>query len=316
MKDRRPKVHKNRRTTLLPRNILIKFILIATVVALLVGLGLPGASLSKPLLARAAGSTSDLTPKDKVGAQLIWLWREDEATMERIFGEMNAAGIEWLRTDFGWGTFEPLQGQWDWDRHDIFVKKARDHRIKLLGILSSTPSWANGKGDAFAAAFPPSPEKMDTWNTYVNTVCKRYGADVTAWEIWNEENILSFSVDSGDKVAIYMNLVKRASDEIRKPDVDPNATIVLGGVAGYDPGFIETCLKKDNGIGDEDTIKGAADYVDAVAFHPYPFVTNLWNGNPHPHEREMREKLRELHSLIGNPVYSSGKVLQLWITEV
>jgi photosystem II stability/assembly factor-like uncharacterized protein len=270
-----------------------------------------------PLGAETGSSPGGDLVKERVGAHLIWLHREDEAVVERIFKAMEDAGMVWLRTSFGWSGLEPSKGQWDWEKFDIVVEKAREHGIKLLGILSSTPAWASSwpGGLIPAGAYPPV--DMNDWNNYVHEVCSRYGPYVEAWEIWNEQNTTqSFSVASGDRVATYMNLVKRAHEEIRKSEVDPDARIVLGGVAGYDPGFIEACLKKDNGPGDEDTTKGAADYVDAVAFHPYPFVTNLWTGNPHPHEREMREKMRQLHSLLNRPEYSSGKELELWITEI
>jgi hypothetical protein len=196
------------------------------------------------------------------------------------------------------------------------VEKVKEHGINILGILSNTPNGANGKTGTLGEAYPPSDANDDTWNMYVRAVCQRYGADVSAWEIWNEQNIATFAVDSGkDKEAEYMNLVKRASQEIRTNDSD--ATIVLGGVAGYDPTFIEECMKKDNVPGDEDVNAGAVDYVDAVAFHPYPFVQiGVWTNNPHPHESEMRTKLAQLRNILTNPAYTSGKQLEMWITEV
>jgi hypothetical protein len=38
--------------------------------------------------------------RDRTGAHLIWLWKEDEATMERTLDKLAASGVKWLRTDF------------------------------------------------------------------------------------------------------------------------------------------------------------------------------------------------------------------------
>ena len=216
----------------------------------------------------------------------------DDQTMEGEFQAMDEARAGWVRCNFAWCDLESVPGVWNLDGTDRVVDKAGEHGMKILGILGSSPSWANGDNPW---NYPPT--DMDAWRNYVQTVCARYQGGVSAWEVWNEEDIDVFWGSGPDPVA-YTALLQATSEEIRA--VDPGATIVMGGLAGglrFE--YLSGCLQA-----------GAADYVDAIAYHPYP--QTLGTGEYTPQEEKCRQIVQYMHQLIS--MYTT-KDIQLWITE-
>ncbi len=174
----------------------------------------------------------------------------DSPTLEKNLDPLQSAGIGWARSAFAWTDLEPQQGTWDFSKFDNYVDMAAAHGINILGILLTSPTWANGGG-----AWNTPPTDMAAWGDYVRRVVTRYRGRVAAWEVWNEENIDAFW--PSPNVAAYCPLLVETSTIIR--EVDPSAKIVMGGVAGTDPDWLRNCLTA-----------GAGDYVDAIAYHPYP----------------------------------------------
>jgi len=267
----------------------------------------PSASASSGQFVPTFTTATWLTSRDICGVHQFDLWKYSEEQIDKILGKIHEAGIKWLRMGFCWYDIEPFKDEWNTSRHNIVVEKAASRGIHILGILSATPKWAN---DNNASSYPPI--NLEDWNAYVARLSAEFAGRVSAWEIWNEQNIGFFTVPEGqDKVATYMNLVRRASYEIRTHD--PEAKVVLGGVAGFDPDFIEKCLTPNNGPGDEDPDRGATHYVDAIAFHPYTTNHNTFKST-HPHENDARTMLQNLRDTIRR--YDSSGKLTLWITEI
>lgn len=218
--------------------------------------------------------------------------------VESEFAATRNAGISWLRCDFAWYDLEPARGEWDFAGTDIVIQEALDNGISILGILGTSPSWANGGHEW---NFPPT--DMGAWRNYVRTVVSRYRDKVSAWEIWNEENIHAFWQPEPNPEA-YVYLLAAASEEIRS--ADPDATIVMGGVAGLGYDYLDACLSL-----------GAAEYVDAVAYHPYAETIGE-EGQPEEDLLKPKEKLSRMlvnfvHGLVSR---HTAKELQVWITEL
>ena len=219
-------------------------------------------------------------------------------TMEREFDAMEDAGAAWVRCDFAWSDLEPVQGIWNFAGVDAVVEKASQHGVKVLGILGACPPWANG-GNGWN--YPPT--DADAWRDYIRTVVSRYRGRVSAWEIWNEENIHAFWQPE-PSAEDYVALLAAASPEVRA--ADPEAAVVMGGVAGLGSDYLDACL----GL-------GAADYVDAIAYHPYAETIGE-EGQPEedefrPKERLCRDLLAFVRGLVGQ---HTAKDLEVWITEV
>ncbi len=266
-------------------------------------------------------------------AQVNAVYPGEGSNMHREFDALQAAGVKWVRCNFVWNEMEPgsTEGNWGFDgrdlggglhpNSDLVVDLAHAHGIKILGILGATPAWANGNN--WASVPPTNPtgpggtpdsKFMEAWREYVTTVCERYKGRVDAWEIWNEENTLNTwlltqpaNPTLDQYVDSYVQLLEPTWQAIRA--VDPQVKIVMGGVAGLgrdplepqgdvDYYYIEACLQR-----------GAAAYLDAIAYHPYGEVC----GWSHPEESRCRSIVQDLRQLISQ--YSPGKPIEMWITE-
>ncbi len=221
-----------------------------------------------------------------------------DTVVEQELNFLRDARIGWLRCDFAWSDLEPRPGAWNFSGIDKVVGEAQARGVRILGILGASPSWANG-GKGWN--YPPT--DMEAWRNYVRTVVSRYRGRVSAWEIWNEENTEAFWQPEPDLDA-YLVILAAASEEIRESD--PLASVVMGGVAGLDPDFLSRFLER-----------GGAEYVDAVAYHPYPETIGE-EGQPEedtwrPKERLCRLIVDYLRNLIS--LYTP-KELEIWLTEV
>ncbi len=112
---------------------------------------------------------------------------------------------------------------------------------------------------------------------------------VEAVVLWNEPNNLShwnFHLDP--KWERFADLVKKGSAAIRS--VNPNLTVVLGGVSSCDCDFLRNMREQ-----------GVMPYVDAVGVHGFPLDWNHWPITEWPY------RVREASEISGLPV---------WVTEV
>ncbi len=274
-------------------------------VALFLGAILLLASLIIPTIvfAEPVPSGSEATPAvdpvaDRFGIASSHLARFDSQTMEAKFQAMNEIKAGWVRSTFAWSDLEGAgKGIWDFELSDLTIQKAAEHGVNILGIMGACPPWANG---GKAAWYPPT--DLEAWGSYVYTVADRYKGKVSAWEIWNEENI-QFWQPTPDPVA-YVKLLAIAYEQIRA--ADPGATVVMGGVCGLGADYLEAAFKL-----------GALDYVDAVAYHPYADTIGE-EGQPAEAKYWPKEKLCGwILPLVRDLIWQYSKnPIEVWITEV
>ena len=67
---------------------------------------------------------------------------------------------------------------------------------------------------------------MNAWYDFVKNIANRYKGKITAWEIWNEEDLSYFWKGSVEQ---YVELIKYAYTALK--EVDENNTVVMGGLA-------------------------------------------------------------------------------------
>ncbi len=193
---------------------------------------------------------------------------------------MNAAGINWVRTDFDWAGVEKKEGEWDFASLDETVEWARQANINILPILDYDVAWAR-----------PVQQHLDKWSTYVRTVVTRYKDRLRYWEVWNEQNIGGFKKNSNG-AKDYVLLLEATYKTVKA--IDPNLTVVYGGTAGIPWDFLEESYKA-----------GAKNFFDVMNIHPYRYPSRPETGKLY----EDICKLRELMDTYGD----SGK--PIWITE-
>jgi beta-xylosidase len=112
---------------------------------------------------------------------------------------------------------------------------------------------------------------------------------VEAIVLWNEPNNLShwnFKLDPD--WSQFAEMVKASSAAIRR--VNPDLTIVLGGVSSCDCDFLRLMVQH-----------GVMEHVDAIGVHGFPLDWNHWQINEWP------DRIAEAHEVTGLPI---------WVTEV
>ena len=211
-------------------------------------------------LLRPAGAVLDPTDLPPcVGVQFHAMWSDyDDAERIEVLDKLAAAGIEWIRMDFGWSSVEPRPGAWaTWylERADLVVDAARARGIKVLMSLGRTPSWANGGRDVNV---PPT--DFTNYAAAARYLAGHFRGRVSAWGVYNEPNISTGAFWTGT-AADYARLLQISYDSFKIGD--PAAKVVAGHVVYSDDGWIRQMYRA-----------GAADHFDVLATHPYQGVSN------------------------------------------
>lgn len=179
----------------------------------------------------------------------------DRAKAENQARLMEDAFIRMARESFDWNRVEPRKGWFEWAKFDQAVEVAGAHQISLVGNLSYSAMWASSAPSGAASPTLYPPRNVADYAAYARAVVHRYKDRVHTWEIWNEENSVTFW-RSGVSAAGYAALLKAAYTAIKAED--PSATVLLGGTVGFDKGFMDGIVAA-----------GAWASFDGLAIHTY-----------------------------------------------
>jgi CDP-paratose 2-epimerase len=180
---------------------------------------------------------------------LEWFHYRDRAKLARVLRELDALGIDHLRTGISWCDYV------DRERGERWIAELfgafRSAGIDLLPNLVYTPP-SLGEQPSTASA----PRDLRAYARFVDEVIERFGDGFSAIELWNEPNNYcewSREVDpSWDKFA---GMIVPAAEVARAA----GKTVVLGGMAPIDPGFARRVQEL-----------GVLDAVDVVGVHGFP----------------------------------------------
>jgi len=126
-----------------------------------------------------------------------------------------------------WSRIEKSQGNFDWTNLRTAINTAKSKGVNdILMVLAGTPAWATDDSAAggLAGVDPGGagfPRDLSWWDNWVNAVVDNFGNDISAYQIWNEANLSTFSTASPQEMA---QLTKRAYDIIKRKD--PTAIVV------------------------------------------------------------------------------------------
>ncbi len=206
----------------------------------------------------------------------------------RPWGEELAleAGFRWARLDFPWYKLETSPGMWDWARTDREISVARNLDISVLGILGYTPKFFSQEPDSKRPSSYP-PVNITDWVAYVSAVATRYGDDVAAWEIWNEQNHRGFYSGTPREFA---QLLKTAYVVIK--NISPNSLVSYGGHAGFSPLYLDVVVDE---VG--------PDYIDFINWHCYPGMPDT------PYFKQFLRLTADYRNKLGEDK-------TLWLTEI
>jgi len=191
---------------------------------------------------------------------------------------MREAGIESVRLPLSWPTIEPLaSSRWspDWAGLDEQVGLAAKQGMSVFLFAWGTPSWV---GPRLGAEPVASARQRREWLRFLGSAALRYGpggefwrekpqlpeVPVRQWEIWNEENIVTFS--RRPNPVSFARLIEISGRLLHR--LDPGSSVILGGLFGRPlqiPPNVDSAVFLD-GVYRRPGIKR---YFDGVALHPY-----------------------------------------------
>jgi hypothetical protein len=208
-------------------------------------------------------------------------------------------GTHWVRVFATWPDLEPARGSYaqNWFQmyENLFATLPRG--TKVIIDMVETPSWETGSPDPHT---PPA--NLSDYAAFLAAVAQRFAGRVAAYEIWNEEDASRWWA-GGPNAGAYAALLRAAYPAIKR--VDPQATVVLGGMTGNDYPFLE-----------EVYAAGGKGYFDAVGVHtdtacnilsPYEFLRGAGN-------RMIVDSFlayREVHQVM----VANGDEKPIWMTE-
>ncbi len=221
----------------------------------------------------AVHNTAAITPTNAtVGVADPMLGFLSDADMNRQLDLMQSIGVSTLRIDVPWVAVQPSRfGGYDWSKTDRVINAAAARGIAVLGILGQPPQWAAAPG---TPALSGQPASASAFASYARAVATRYRGKISAYEIWNEPNLVSFYKPAPDPVA-YTALLRAAYPAIKA--ADRNA-IVVGGVLAA---AVDTSVSMDPvTFVQRMYAAGAKPYFDAISYHPYQHGLPFSQGGP------------------------------------
>jgi len=175
-------------------------------------------------------------------------------------------GVKWTRLEASWPSIEKTKGKYSWDETDFAFGKVQEMGITpIINLGNGHPEYTQlstyedselAELDGARAAPPTdNPEAMKGWLNFVTAIVNRYKDTINHWEIWNEPNQRNYwgAEPSGQD---YGRLLKETATAIR--EIDQEAVIIGGSMAGIDPDFARDFLKE-----------GTANLIDIISYHHY-----------------------------------------------
>jgi hypothetical protein len=194
------------------------------------------------------------------------------------------SGVESLRVPADWSAMQPYQSMaqvpaadrshfqtvsgvpTQFSAFDRLVSAAAQRGLTLLPVVESPPGW-----DVLHPGTAGSPPKSDApFGAFLTALVDRYGprgtfwssnpsvprVPIGMWQIWNEPHLAQYwSVQPF--APSYVKLLAAADSAIKA--ADPNAKVVLGGLANYSWRYLADIYR----------VPGAKRLFDIVAVHPY-----------------------------------------------
>ncbi|MGQ9502092.1 MAG: O-antigen ligase family protein [Anaerolineae bacterium] len=185
------------------------------------------------------------------------------AEIEHALDRMASAHLLWVRLPFPWALIEPQRGLFDWSHWDYIVAAVTRHNIRILALLDTTPQWARPPGSPLHTP----PMELSDFGTFAQALAQRYGAQIDAYQIWDEPNLSTHWGERYVEPRSYARLLREAAIAIRA--VDPDAAIVTAALA-------PTIERGPLNLNEMDFLEqlyqaNAAQWFDVVAAQPYGF---------------------------------------------
>ena len=225
------------------------------------------------LVASALAGAAPAHADEMFGVNVNRVFNDDftPAHWDAPLAAVRASGLRQARSDAFWMWAEPNapdQGRhtYTWSWLDAEATALAKHDLRWQPILDYSAVWAAGDPSDYHS--PPTSNA--DYAAYARAFASRYGRGgtfwaahpeiaplpVTSYEIWNEPDVASFWRPAPDP-AVYADMYLQARAAIH--EVDPQATVVVGGLAGG-VSYVQAMYSARPDL---------AGNVDAVGWHAY-----------------------------------------------
>ncbi len=239
----------------------------------------------------------------KVGLHTRLTDEPDPANIDREFRMLREMGGTWATEFFPWAYIQPSdRNRFDWEHADLVVDAAQAHGVNLLARLDGVPAWARPEQTTWRYL---DRERYADYANFVRAFVSRYRGKVAGYIIWNEPNTAAEWGQRRPDPQAYAELLKAAYEAARQ--ADPNATVLLAGLAPTLEGEGSSAALNDLVYLDRLYDAGAAPYFDGVAVHAYGLKSPP--DDPSGPSRINFARAEEIHKAMqrrgdgGTPVY-------------
>jgi hypothetical protein len=233
------------------------------------------------------------------------------STTAKDYDLMAEAGIDSVRLPIFWAAVEPKNPAYskpNWADFDNQVELAAEAGIRVTVVVWQTPPWV-------------APETIDlpartgwqrrAWARFLREAARRYGPlgtfwsehtklpflPIRYWEIWNEENLVTWARDPNPTE--YATLLRISGRTLHR--VDAGSQVLVGGFFGQ-PLQIPPNVASGAYLQAIYRARKVRPYFDGVALHPYVAeasematqLTNLRRIMSHHHDRRTPLYVTEL----------------------
>ncbi len=271
-------------------------VLVVATTAAMAHAGAPVLAVDEPRPTVMRPEEADTQRPDPLGVHLSSLYELGPRRRLAVLDRIEHAHASWIRIDISWASLEAegddIYAEWYLDRIDAVLRGAARRELEVLAMFWLTPAWANdGRGTRFL------PARAADYADALGWAAERWGADIDAWEIWNEPNSADFLVDGTPRR--YTRLLCAAYPAVKAADSSP---VLSGGLQYNDAPWLRRVYKNN----------GKACF-DAVATHPYVAPSDAPPETRHEH-RIWRLTRTPLIRRVMRRHDDGAK--QIWMTEI
>ncbi len=248
-------------------------------------------------------------PKPSFGIQID----PNTDDLARVLRWVQGLGFGWIKVQMQWAILEQEPERYRWVELDRLVQLSNDFGFKLLLGVVDAPGWLRS-----GVGYNGPPREPAEFGRFMGVLASRYAGRVTAYELWNEPNLLREWYGETLDPAAFVALTAAGSQAVRQ--ADPQALIISAGlgVTGIDDGV--TAID-DRRFLREALRAGLAQWVDGIGVHPYGYANPPWERaadaahvrpawNEHP-SFFFLDTLEDYHAIL----VEAGVDAPLWPTE-
>ncbi len=270
-------------------------------------------ALTLLLAAASCGSRDDSSSEPRLASQVLpatdvgiaagsATTSSSSADLDSYYAQVRQLGATWVRVDLPWSLVEPTRGSYSWADVDRTVESAKAHGLSVIGVLAYTPPWARlsvpRTSDKVAPANPAD------YGVYAGAVAAHFKGRVSAYELWNEPNIVQFFAPRVDP-SLYVRMMQAAYPLVKA--ADPSAVVLSAGLANIATDQSATSiLDFTNAM----YAAGAGGFFDAADSHPYTYPASP--ADPHPNSFNAFANLGTIHDIMA--AHGDG-AKKIWVTE-